>query len=125
MKKRPALLSTIGLTFVLLAILGISLTVQAAPTVSTTVVISQFQVAGGTAADEFIELHNVSGSNVDLNGYNLVYRSASGTSDVPLVNWSTSTIIPPGGYYLVGATPGYDGSPTADITYADSLPDTF
>ena len=31
MKKRPALISAIGFTFVLLAILGISLTAQAAP----------------------------------------------------------------------------------------------
>ncbi len=87
-----------------------------APQVSTTVVISQFQVAGGSAADEFIELHNVGTSNLDLNGYRVVYRSATGTSDVGLVSWAASTIIVPGGYYLVAHT-SYDGTPAADITF--------
>ena len=84
---------------------------------STTVVISQFQIAGTTAADEFIELHNVSGNSVDLNGLTLVYRAAAGVSDVTLTSWSASTVVPAGGYYLVGATLGYDGSPAADSTY--------
>lgn len=88
--------------------------------VSTTVVISQFQVAGGTAADEFVELHNISNSGVDLNGYNLVYRAAAATTDSTLLaNWAASTVIPPGGYYLVTATPGYDGTVTGDKTFTD------
>ena len=85
--------------------LAIGAVVTAAPqpvqAVSTSLVISQFQVAGGTAADEFIEIHNVSGSAIDVNGYKVVYRSASGTSDVTLLTFSASTIIPAGGYYLL------------------------
>jgi predicted extracellular nuclease len=95
--------------------------------VSTTVVISQFQIAGATAADEFVELHNVSGSAVDLNGYRLVYRSATGTSDVAVVNWTSSTVVPAGGFYLIAAavtgspTPaGYDDPVTANITFNHS-----
>lgn len=84
---------------------------------SNTVVISQFQVAGGTAADEFVELHNVSGSDVDLNGYRLVYRSAAGTSDVTVASWAASTIIPAGGYYLIAHATGYDGATSANVTY--------
>jgi hypothetical protein len=76
-------------------------------------------VAGGTAADEFVEIHNISSSSVDLNGYTLVYRSATGTTDVSLVNWTASTVIPAGGYYLVAATPGYDDTIVADKTFAD------
>ncbi|HNR47440.1 MAG TPA: ExeM/NucH family extracellular endonuclease, partial [Anaerolineaceae bacterium] len=104
--------------------LAIGAVVTAAPqpvqAVSTSLVISQFQVAGGTAADEFIEIHNVSGSAIDVNGYKVVYRSASGTSDVTLLTFSASTIIPAGGYYLIAANPGYDGTTTADITYTHS-----
>src|SRR5215212_9250822 len=74
---------------------------QPAMAVSTTVVISQFQVAGATAADEFVELHNVSNTSIDLNGYRLVYRSAAGITDTPVVNWASSTVIPAGGYYLI------------------------
>lgn len=83
---------------------------------SPNLVISQFQTAGGTANDEFIELHNNSSNSVDLNGYRLVYRAAGGTNDVAFVNWTTSTIVPPGGYYLI-ASVDYDGGVTPNITY--------
>lgn len=82
------------------------------------VVISQFQVAGATAGDEFIELHNISGTPYDLNGHVLVYRSAAGTSDVSLKAWTSSTVIPAGGYYLVTGTPGYAGSVSSDTTFS-------
>ena len=86
---------------------------------SSTVVISQFQVAGGgtkPANDEFVELHNVSTSSVDLDGMRLVYRSAAGTTDRVLQIWSASTVIPAGGYYLLGNITGYDG-PAPDATF--------
>jgi DNA/RNA endonuclease G (NUC1) len=84
--------------------------------VSPNVVISQFQVAGTSATDEFIELHNISSSSVDLQGFRLVYRSAAGTSDVPFIEWTSSTIISPGGYYLIAST-AYDDAVVPDITY--------
>jgi len=52
--------------------------------VSPHLVISQFQTNGGGSTpsnDEFIEIHNTSSASVDLNGYRVVYRSASGTND--------------------------------------------
>lgn len=82
-------------------------------------VISGFQTGGGSATDEFIELHNISSSNADLNGYRVIYRSAAGTNDVPMVDWTTATIIPAGGYYLI-ATGSYDGSPASNINYNTS-----
>jgi glycine cleavage system pyridoxal-binding protein P/predicted extracellular nuclease len=91
-----------------------------ARTVSTTIVISQFQVAGGTSADEFVELHNISGAPVNLAGHRLVYRSAAGSSDVDLgVEWTASTVIPAGGFYLIAAAPGFDGGVTPDRTFID------
>jgi endonuclease G len=84
--------------------------------VSPNLVISQLQAGGAVATDEFIELHNTSASAVDLNGYRLVYRSASGTNDINLAAWTTSTIVPPGGYYLVAST-DYDGGVAPNITY--------
>ena len=100
----------------------------AARAVSSTVVISQVQVAGATAADEFVELHNVGAAPFDLNGHRLVYRSAAGPADAstPAVVWTASTIIPPGGYYLIAAAPsgtpaqGYAGSVPPDTTYPHS-----
>jgi predicted extracellular nuclease len=112
----------LGVAVALLAILSLAsyqmISPRAVQGVSTTLVISQFQVAGsGSSADEFVELHNVSNSNVDLNGMRVVYRSAAGTTDVAIANWTTSTIIPSGGYYLIAHSTGYTGSATADITY--------
>lgn len=87
--------------------------------VSPNLVISQFQPGGAANAnDEFVEIHNTSSSPVDLNGYRLVYRSQNGQSDVlvPFAVWTTSTLVPAGGYYLI-ASNSYDGSATPDITY--------
>jgi uncharacterized protein len=115
----------------ILALMLMALPMQSASAVSTSVVISQFQVAGTTAADEFVEIHNVGTTSVDLNGHRLVYRSAAGTSDVNMAAWTTSTIIPAGGYYLIaaapsGATPvGYDDTVTPDVTYTHSGTGSF
>lgn len=84
--------------------------------VSPNLVVSQFQVAGGTANDEFIEIHNTSSSSVDLNGYRVVYRSSGGTNDVNFAVWTTSTIVPAGGYYLITSS-SYDGTLPGDFTY--------
>lgn len=91
---------------------------------SPSIVISQFQVAGdgaNPANDEFVELHNIGPTPVDLNGYRLVYRSSSGTNDVgPVAVWTTTTIIPSGGYYLV-ASNSYNGATTPDLIFSNTL----
>ena len=89
--------------------------------VSPHLVISQFQGGGAVAEDEFVEIHNTSNSPIDLNGYRLVYRSQNGQADVmnPFAIWTTSTVIPAGGFYLIAAT-GYDGAVPADRTYSPS-----
>lgn len=88
--------------------------------VSPNIVISQFQAGGAVAEDEFVELHNIGASPVDLNGYRVVYRSANGTTDVgPFAAWTTPTVIQPGQYYLIAST-AYDGGVLADMTYNPS-----
>ena len=89
------------------------------PFVSTGLVISQFQGAGGTQNDEFIELHNTSSNQVDINGLRVVYRSATGTNDVLFAEWTESTIIPAGGYYLI-ASNSYDGAVPPNFIYNTS-----
>ena len=88
--------------------------------VSPHLVISQFQAGrqDPNFNDEFVEIHNTSASPVDLNGYRLNYRSQNGQSDVaiPFAEWTTSTIIPPGGFYLIAST-SYDGPATANLTW--------
>ncbi len=91
---------------------------------STTLVISEFQVAGsGTkpAADEFIELHNVGTASVDLSGKRVVYRSAAGSSDKTLRSWASSVVIPAGGFYLLANPVGYSASVVADSGLGSGL----
>src|SRR5258706_3963528 len=122
MKKVYLGLVVLGL-FAVASIIGLIASAQVrsriardTPTVSPNIVISQFQAGGGTADDEFVELHNIGAAAVDLNGYRLVYRSASGSTDVgPFASWSAPTVIQPGQYYLV-ASSSYDGGVTADMT---------
>ena len=51
--------------------------------------------------DEFVELHNVGTSSVDLDGMRLA-TARPGDQDGILQIWSESTLIPAGGYYLLG-----------------------
>jgi hypothetical protein len=92
-----------------------------APAVSTTLVISQFE--GGTsanAAEEFVEIHNVSSGTIDLNGYRVVYRSSSGTTDLgPIAAWTTPTPLAAGAYYLIGSDVYNTAHPgSANLTYS-------
>ena len=87
---------------------------------SIDVVISQIYGGGGNTGapfqNDFIELHNLSGSSVDITGWSVQYASALGTS------WQVTTLtglIVPGGYYLIQeASGGAIGNflPTPDAT---------
>lgn len=93
-------------------------TAQKSPEVSPHLVISQIQTGRSNPNfnDEFVEIHNTSAAPVDLNGYRVVYRSASGTNDLTFASWNTSTVVPPGGFFLIAST-SYDGSTPANTTY--------
>ncbi|HEY2847740.1 MAG TPA: DNA/RNA non-specific endonuclease, partial [Pyrinomonadaceae bacterium] len=88
---------------------------------STTLVISQFE-AGTSASvnEEFVEIHNISTSSIDLNGYRVVYRSSGASSDSgTLAAWSTATPLAAGGYYLIGSDVYNTNHPgSANITYS-------
>jgi len=77
------------------------------------VVINEVQVAGsGGASDEFVEIFNPCSASVNMNGWKLMYRSASNNS-VTLATL-TETIVS-NGYVLIGGS-GYTGTATADQT---------
>src|SRR3989338_4600336 len=79
------------------------------------VVISEIQIAGGTASDEFVELYNPTDSSVDLTGWRLNKTNSAGTPQNLVASMSGS--IPAHGYFLV-ANPDYDGSVTEDLVYS-------
>ena len=105
--------------------------------VSTNVVISEFRVRGPNgAADEFVELYNLSGAPVVIGGWKIRGSNSSGTiSDRAII--AAGTTLQPGCHYLItnsslsggpysGAVPG-DQSYTVGITddggIALTLPD--
>ncbi|MBI4062338.1 lamin tail domain-containing protein [Candidatus Gottesmanbacteria bacterium] len=83
--------------------------------VASHIVISEVQVAGTTADDEFVELYNPTGNSVDLTGWRLTRKTSTGTQS-NLVG-SLSGSIPALGYFLI-AHPDYDGAVAADMTYS-------
>jgi hypothetical protein len=76
-----------------------------------------------SASNEFVEIFNASDSAVDIGGYKLVYRSATGTSDVSLATVPAGTTLAAHGFYLFGGS-GYGGPPTPNQTFSSGLAST-
>lgn len=83
------------------------------------VVINEVQTGSAASAnDEFIELYNPCRAPLDVGNWTLVYRSATGMSDVLVAQLANGQMIPGGGYLLI-AGPAYAGTDAgaADQTY--------
>jgi DNA/RNA endonuclease G (NUC1) len=101
----------------------ITLTVQSAPVLPGTVVISQVYGGGGNAGstykNDFIEIFNRSENPVDISGWSVQFASAS------VSTWSVRPLCPagtcslaPGQYFLIQESQGTGGTtnlPTADV----------
>ncbi|MBE0642747.1 MAG: lamin tail domain-containing protein [Bacteroidetes bacterium] len=85
------------------------------------VVISEFATRGaaGNAVGEFVEIYNPTNSPVNISGWKLEYRSASGSSYNGLVTVSEGTMMPPKSYFLF-AGPTWSGTPSADAAWGAS-----
>ncbi len=70
---------------------------------SQSLVISQLQVAGAKADDEFIELYNTTNQETTLDGWSLQYKSA-GSTKILKKNFITGSSIPAHGYFLTAQT---------------------
>ena len=80
------------------------------------VVISEVQVAGAAADDEFIELYNPTGAVIDLSGYSIQYRGGGATS-YSRKNFNAGNTITSKGYFLI-ANNSYDGAVSADMPHS-------
>jgi Lamin Tail Domain len=133
---RPKILILTLFVFILLAglIAGIFLSslasVHAAPqqtVMAGDVVISEFRTTspkGGN--DEFIELFNRTGGNIDLSGWEVKALTSTGV-ETTKVTISNGKILSPGQHYLVAntnASGGYSDSTIPDQTYGSGIIDT-
>lgn len=85
---------------VILAAAVVALRISLVSAASQTVVISELQTGTvASAAEEFVELYNASGQPVNMNGWKLQYKSATGST------WSQKALmegsIPAYGFYLL------------------------
>ncbi len=81
------------------------------------VLISQVQVAGDTANDEFIELRNYSADSISLSGWSVQYKTSTGTFPLSAKKTLPDVMLPAGGYFLL-AHNDYTGSATPDLSYS-------
>lgn len=86
-------------------------------------VISQVQITGGTGAatNDFIEIHNPTNEAINLNGYRLVKRTATGISDALIKSWTHDVAIQPGDYYLWANNEFADIAVVPDSTTSASI----
>ena len=83
------------------------------------IVISEIQIAGATTADEFVELHNPTAADVNLLGWRLSRRTASG-NQTNLLTTFPDAVLPAGGFFLISHPTGYTGAVSADAQYSTS-----
>jgi hypothetical protein len=78
--------------------------------------------AGGisSAGDEFVELYNGGPGPLDVSGWKLQYRSASGTTYSTLVTFPQGTVVAARGYLLVASAQNYGGL-APDVTRSGDL----
>ena len=104
------------LVFALVALAGLLGISSQSFAAASHVVISQFATRGPTAAtDEFVELYNPTSSAIDLSGWKMQYKSATGSTWSDRAALPANTSIPAHGYFLL-ANQSYIGTVTPDYS---------
>lgn len=84
------------------------------------IVISEVQIGGATAGDEFIELYNPTNSPVSLLGWKLTRKTSGGTEENLVSSAGFSGSIASHGFFLITPQTGYMGGTTADLLYSQA-----
>ena len=87
---------------------------------ASSLVLSEVQTGGATASDEFVEIANQGPAPVDLNGTEVVYVTASGTTITRKATWAVSTILDPGRRVLLANGAGIH-APAGNAVYTGGL----
>jgi hypothetical protein len=85
------------------------------------IVIAQIQIAGTSAANDFIKLYNPTAAAIDISGWKLRKKTSGGT-DVSLKVLSGSSAIGPGGYFTwANSANSFAMSVGADVSSSETL----
>lgn len=114
MKKYLPIVLTSSAVFLFFFLLFSSVETSKAAT-ATHIVISEVQIEGDTTTDEFIELYNPTGTNIDITGWELFRKTAAIDAEEQLLATLSGTIVSHG--FILVAHSGYSDAPPADITY--------
>lgn len=117
--RRYLLITTLSIIFLGIPFLPF-LSPKSVLSVTSHVVISEIQIAGGSASDEFVELYNPTGDAVNITGWSLKRKPLDGDPETNITA-SLSGTLTPHGYFLIAKSPGYDGSVFPDVNYSSSI----
>ena len=87
--------------------------------------VSQIQITAGPGltTSDFIEIHNPTGQDIDLDGMRLVKRTKTGSADTLLKSWTSPTIIRAGGDYLLAHSSYTTITASPDVTTTGTIAD--
>jgi uncharacterized protein YdeI (BOF family) len=83
-------------------------------------VLAEVVTGGASASDEYIEIANAASDPVDLDGLELVYVSASGSTITRKASFALPLPLAPGQHILLANGAGIYG-PLADVTYSSGI----
>ncbi|HET7520084.1 MAG TPA: lamin tail domain-containing protein [Candidatus Limnocylindria bacterium] len=87
----------------------------------THLVISEVMTGGASASDEFIELYNPTGAALPVEGLELIYVTASGSTVTAKARWSAGASAIPSGAHLLVANAAGAFAALADVVYTNGL----
>ncbi len=124
--KFITLVAGLALAAGLFGVLPAAAAPDVSPSVSTTIVISEFRTRGPDGGnDEFIEIFNLSANSIDIGGWKINGSNSSGTTGTR-VTISTGVSLGSGCRYLLtntAAVGGYSGSLPGNQTYSSGIAD--
>jgi endonuclease YncB( thermonuclease family) len=82
-------------------------------------VISEIQVGGDTASDEFVELYNAGSSAINLKNFKLTHKNSNGNESNLLTKFPDVS-LPAYSYYLIAHPTGYAWGTAPDSVYSSA-----
>src|SRR5919108_1125120 len=112
---------SVAVAFTTLAVPAVPVSTAVEPTEYQHLLVSEVATGGASASDEFIELYNPGPGTLPLEGLELVYLSATGTTPGRRAIWMLGApSVPPGAHVLVANEAGIY-APIADAVYTTGI----